>query len=126
MRAVPVALIVAVSLTGCGVAGSFEESAKPRIALGVSAPPRDQAHCDGLDADHQAGIWTAWIAGASSGAAGTVAGVIQGDSDTTKGVRIGLGTGAAVLAGVAVTGTVFANSAATDWARDCAQSGASQ
>jgi hypothetical protein len=109
----PTALVVlALCLGGCSA--NFEEAARPRFALGASAPPRNAERCSSLDSAHT--TWGTIAAGAAvaSGASGISA--IPMKDDTAKTALIATGVGVAVLSAA----SFFAEqSFGASWAREC-------
>ena len=110
------ALTILFALTLCGCAGSFEEAAKPRLAMHAAAAPRDAARCASLDDGHRA--WSAVAKGSAFLASGSGLSVIPIPSDE-KTARIAVASGAVVAAGLAAVSVFVADDFAAAWSREC-------
>jgi hypothetical protein len=112
-------LLLAFALPACSA--SFEEARDARIMMAASAPPpaRDAEHCRKIDARHELMVGAAWLDGSLAGASAAVGAGLSQVDDVPKGWPLGLGIGAAVMAGQAVYATVAASNAAAEYVRDC-------
>jgi len=112
-----VACVVLLFATACSA--SFEEARDARIMLHAAAAPRDAEHCKAVDSRHEFMVGAAWLDGSLAGATGAVAGGLS-QTDVPKGWPLGLGIASVVFAGQVVYATVAADSAAKEYAAECA------